>query len=227
MDEFKIYSRLSYKYRLLYCLMLNYYRGYYADNKLKSKVLVLCTTKKELTESYDLLYSTIKEFKAEDIITLRKFITFYDKQLKQLFENIDDKGIKYGTIIKDIKQEYTPNKSVYKKYKYNGDSEKIPKDINVVFMQLNDADAISNRHLIRDIFIPQHISLNNDIDSNCNELCRVIRIYVKELMKTKSILKNNNATETDFLSLNIFLDSNDDVAIEDEVLNNLNCHFED
>ena len=51
MDEFKVYSRLSYKYRLLYCLILNYYRGYYADNKLKSKVLVLCTTKKELTES--------------------------------------------------------------------------------------------------------------------------------------------------------------------------------
>lgn len=227
MDEFKVYSRLSYKYRLLYCLILNYYRGHYADNKLKSKVLVLCTTKKELTESYDLLYSTIKEFKTEDIITLRKFITFYDKQLKQLFENIDDKGIRYGTIIKDIKQEYTSNKSVYKKYKYNGDSDKISKDINVVFMQLNDADAIPNRHLIRDIFIPQHISLNNDIGSDCNELCRVIRIYVKELMKTKSILKSNNATETDFLSLNIFLDSNDDVAIEDEVLNNLNCDFDD
>ena len=46
-------------------------------------------------------------------------------------------------------------------------------------------------------------------------------------MKTKSILKSNNATETDFLSLNIFLDSNDDVAIEDEVLNNLNCDFDD
>ena len=118
MDEFKVYSRLSYKYRLLYCLILNYYRGYYADNKLKSKVLVLCTTKKELTENYDLLYSTIKDFKTEDIITLRKFITFYDKQLKQLFENIDDKGIRYGTIIKDIKQEYTSNKSVYKKYRY-------------------------------------------------------------------------------------------------------------
>ena len=94
-------------------------------------------------------------------------------------------------------------------------------------MQLNDADEIPNRHLIRDIFIPQNISLNNEIGSVYNELCRVILIYVKELMKTKSILKSNNATETDFLSLNIFLDTNNAVAIEDEVLNNLDCDIDD
>ena len=46
-------------------------------------------------------------------------------------------------------------------------------------------------------------------------------------MKTKSILKSNNATETDFLSLNIFLDTNNAVAIEDEVLNNLDCDIDD
>lgn len=227
MEEFKIYSRLSYKYRLLYCLMLNYYRGYYADNKLKSKVLVLCTTMKELTQSYDMLYSTVQAFTTEDIITLKKFTSIYDKQLKQLFEKIDNNNIKYGTIIKDIKREYIPSKSIYMKCRYSNNSEEISSYINIIFMQLSDANIIPNRYLIRDIFIPQHIPLNNDIGSACKELCHVLLTYVKEIKRIKNILKSNNATETEFLSLNVFLDSDDALDIEDEVLSNLNCNFDD
>ena len=91
MEDFRIYDRFSYKYRLLYCLMLNYYRNFYADNKFKGKVLVIGTCRKEWIKNYDKLYCTIQKYRKEDILTLKKFICFYDKQLKLLFDKLEDK----------------------------------------------------------------------------------------------------------------------------------------
>ena len=138
MNDFRIYDRFSYKYRLLYCLMLNYYRNYYADNKFKGKVLVIGTNRKELIKNYERLYTTIEKYRKEDIITLRKFRCFYDKQLTLLFEKLDDKNIKYETIINDIKEEYIPSKSIYKKLKFGYDNSRFPQEKNVIFMELSD-----------------------------------------------------------------------------------------
>lgn len=217
MDDFKIYDRFSYKYRLLYCLMLNYYRNYYADNKFKGKVLVIGTCRKELIKNYDKLYTIIQKYRKEDILTLKKFICFYDKQLKLLFDKLDDKNIDYGQFINNIKKEYTTNKSIYMKLKYGCDNSKFPQDKNIIFMELDDTDRIFEKHLIRDIFIPEDFSLEDKESNDVNKLCRIIKIFALSIRKTKEILLRNNAKETEFLSLSIYLNTTDGLNIEDEV----------
>ena len=221
MDDFRIYDRFSYKYRLLYCLILNYYRNYYADNKFKGKVLVIGTCRKELIREYDKLYYTIQKIRKEDITTLKKFICFYDKQLKLLFERLDNKGICFEQIIKSIKKEYIPDKSIYKKSRLGYDYAKLPVDKNIIFMELGDADRISEKYLIRDMFVPEPFSLQNNDNNNANDLCRIIRLYVKDIWNSKEILSRNNANETEFLSLSVFMNSSDGLDMEDEVYNQL------
>ena len=221
MDDFRIYDRWSYKYRLLYCLMINYYRNHYADNKFKGKILVIGTCRKELIKNYDKLYYTIKKYRKEDILTLKKFICFYDNQLQLLFEKIDDKDISYEKVINDIKNEYIDSKSIYRKLKYNRDNTKLPQDKNIIFIELNDVDNILEKHLIRDMFIPENFSLEDNNNNNANELCRIIRLYVNNIRKTKEILARNNAAQTEFLSLSVFLNSSDGLDMEDEVYNQL------
>lgn len=221
MDDFRIYDRFSYKYRLLYCLMLNYYRNFYADNKFKGKVLVIGTCRKELIKNYDKLYSTILKYKKEDIITLKKFICFYDNQLKLLFDKLDDKSIDYEQLINNIKKEYTPNKSIYRKLKFGCDNSKFPLDKNIIFMELNDTDRIFEKHLIRDIFIPESFSLEDDTGNDTDALCRIIKLFVLSIRKTKEILLRNNASETEFLSLSVFLNTTNGLNIEDEVISQI------
>lgn len=219
MDDFRIYDRFSYKYRLLYCLMLNYYRNFYADNKFKGKVLVIGTCRKELIKNYDKVYYIIQKYKKEDIITLKKFICFYDNQLKLLFDKLDDKNIDYEQFINNIKKEYISSKSIYRKLKFGYDNSKLPQDKNIIFMELNDTDKIQEKHLIRDIFIPESFSLEDKENNNTNELCRVLKLFVLSIRKTKEILIKNNANKTDFLSLSIFLNTPDGLDIEDEIHN--------
>ena len=221
MEDFRIYDRFSYKYRLLYCLMLNCYRNYYADNKFKGKVLVIGTNRKELIKNYERLYTTIKKYRREDILTLKKFICFYDKQLKLLFEKLDEKNIKYEKIINDIKEEYIPSKSIYKKLKFGYDNSRFPQDKNIIFMELGDVERIYEKYLIRDIFIPEDFSLDDKSSNDANSLCRVIELYVKDIRKTKEILSINNTNEIEFLTLSIFLNTSNGLKIEDEVINQL------
>ena len=216
MDNFKTYGRFTSKYRLLYCLLLNYYRSYYANNKFKSKILVLGKDKKELMECYDEIYSTIREFKVEDLFTLRKFISWTDKQLKQLFANLDNEGISFAKIIEDIKSEYIPSKSEYKKYKVGESEWSLKPNKNLAFIETSDATNITNKHLVREIFIPTPFTLA-DLKDGKSILGYILYTYAKEILKTKSILKNNNAHETDFLSLSIFINSNAGLDLEDKI----------
>lgn len=221
MENFKIYNRFSYKYRLLYCLMINCYRNYYADNKFNGKILVIGTCRKELIKNYDKLYYTIQKYRKEDIVTLKKFICFYDKQLKLLFDKIDDKNISYEQIINDIKREYITNRGIYQKFQYSYGKTKIPKDKNIIFMELSDIGNVYDKYLIRDMFIPEEFSFGKENNNKVNELCRMIRIYVKDIIRTKDILLKNNANQPDFLSLSIFLNSSNGLDIEDEVIKQL------
>lgn len=227
MDDFKIFDRFSYKYRLLYCLLLNYYRSYYANNKFKSKILVIGTCRRELIDNYDKLYSTIRRFNVADVLTLKRFINYTDLQLKSLFDDIDNKGIKYSTLINDIKGEYIPTKSLYRKCKYGNDSKEIPSNVNIVFMELNDADRYYTKHLIRDIFIPEYFTLNADDKDSAYKLCYVLRLFVKEITKVKETLNTNNARPTDYLSLSIFLNSDSGLSFEDEIIDQIRQGYED
>lgn len=217
MNDYKIYYRYSYKYRLLYCLMINYYRSYYANIKFKSNVLVLGTCKKELMKSYDEIYTTISNFTVYDIITLKKFISFYDNQLKDLFENLENKNISYGRIISDIKKAYVPNKGTYLQCKYSESYKKLPKDKSIVFMELKDSEQVNKKYLIRDIYIPEYFSIDDKNANDAESLCYTLRLYVKEFIKSKDILKENNISETDFMTLSIFLNSDNGLLIEDEL----------
>ena len=71
------------------------------------------------------------------------------------------------------------------------------------------------------MFIPENFSLEDNNNNNANELCRIIRLYVNNIRKTKEILVRNNAAETEFLSLSVFLNSSDGLDMEDEVYNQL------
>lgn len=218
MDEFKVYDRFSYKYRLLYCLMLNYYRNRYADNKFKGKIMVVGSCKKELIRSYDEFYSTLKNFTQEDIKILRRFISSYDEQLKMLFSKIHEKHISYKSIINDIKEEYTVNQSMYYQFSYRENTKKVPNDINVIFIEMSEIGRLLDKHVFREIFIPEYYSLSDKNANNGSTLCYAMKSLVKEIYKTKEVLNSNNAQETDFLSLSIYLNSYDGLDIEDEII---------
>lgn len=217
MELFKTYDRFNYKYRLLYCLMLNYYRNNYADNKFKGKILVICSCKKELIKNYDKIYFTIKRFKSQDIETLKKFISEYDFQLKKLFDKLDNKNISYEKIIRDLKKEYIQSKSTYKQYWGKESYNVLPEDKNIIFMEQCSVENIYNKYLVRDIFIPEYYSMDDSKAQSSRSLCYPIECFVRDIMKTKDILKINNADEPEFLSLSVFIDSDNSLDIEDEI----------
>ena len=88
-------------------------------------------------------------------------------------------------------------------------------------MELNDTDRIFEKHLIRDIFIPENFSLEDDDGNDTAALCRIIKLFVLSIRKTKEILLRNNANETEFLSLSVFLNTPNGLNIEDEVISQI------
>lgn len=88
-------------------------------------------------------------------------------------------------------------------------------------MELNDTDRIFEKHLIRDIFIPESFSLEDDTGNDTDALCRIIKLFVLSIRKTKEILLRNNASETEFLSLSVFLNTTNGLNIEDEVISQI------
>ena len=217
--DFDIFYRLSYKYRLLYCLMINYYRNYYSDNKFTGKILVLCTNRKETMHCYEKMYSTVRSFKEKDIFTLKKFLTFYDVQLKELYDVLDRKHIGYKKIINDIKAEYTPNKSAYINSKRNS-LINILSDKNVLFMEFSNSKNIYEKHLIKEIFIPERYELDYD-KYPVGEMCSTIEIYIREVKKVKEVLNSTATPEPEFINLNVFLNTSDGLDICDAILADL------
>lgn len=212
----EIYYKWNYKYRLLYCLMLNYYRNHYANSKFQGKILVICSNKNELTEAYDQLYSTISSFTADDIEALKKFVDRNDEGLKQLFECLGKQNVYFDTIIEEIKREFVPKRALYKQCVY-GDKETFTNEQNIVFMEFKDVNQLYEKHLVRELFVPEYFNVRKQNNSACNDLCNILTKYSREIIKTKNVLKSNNAIETEFLSLNVFVNSDDGLEFKDEV----------
>ena len=74
MRTLQLHYKYSYKYKLLYCLLLNYYRRCYSKNKFKGVIAVACFKRPILMNHYEMFFKTINEFTVDDIHTLRKFI---------------------------------------------------------------------------------------------------------------------------------------------------------
>lgn len=223
MNDFDIYDRLPYKLRLLYCLMLNYFRNYYSNRK--GKILVLSSSRKVLIYNYTKMYYTIKHLQAKDILTLKKFTTFYDKQLKQLFSEIDNKNIGYNKIIKDIKREYIPCKSVYINLKKKS-LVKMPKEKNIIFMEFYNSDNIYDKHLIKEIFIPEKFELDYD-KYPIRTLINSVEVYIRETKKAKEVLDSASSTGLEFINLSIFLNSDSELEICDAIIDDLKDDYFD
>lgn len=216
MEYFDVFGRLTYKFNVLYILMLNFYRTLYSDNK-SSKILILCENRRKLIKNYEKIYTIIRELKPKDILTLKKFICFYDKQLQQLFSIFDDKGISYSKIIRDIKQLYTEEKAIYINPKRNT-SINVPRDKSLIFTEFSNAGHIYDKHLVKEIFVAQEIT-----SETSNILCTLLTPFVKDIIKEKDILSFNGSTSREFTNLSIFINSEQviDIDIADEVISNL------
>lgn len=219
MEYFDVFGRLTYKFNVLYMLMLNYCRTLYSDNKSSNgtKILILCENRRDLIKNYEKIYTIIRKFKPKDIYTLKKFICFYDKQLQQLLSKFDDKGISYSEIIRNIKQLYTEDKSIYINPRRNI-SINIPRDKNLVFTEFSNAGRIYDKHLVKQIFIAQKIN-----SETSNILCTLLTPFVKDIIKEKDILSFNGSTSREFTNLSIFINSEQviDIDIADELISNL------
>lgn len=225
MNDFDVYDRLPYKLRLLYCLMLNYYRNYYSNRKMAGKVLVLSTSRKMVIYNFQKMYYTISHFQKKDILTLKKFTTFYDKQLKQLFTEIDNKNIGYNKVIKDIKREYTPYKSLYINLPKKS-LVKIPQENNIIFMEFYNSDNIYDKHLIKEVFIPERFELDYD-KYPIRTLIKSVEVYIRETKKAKEVLESASSTGLEFINLSIFLNSNSELEICDEIIGDLKDDYFD
>ena len=217
-NNFYLIYDFSFKYRLLYCLMLNYYRKYYADNKFNGEMIVVSSNKNKLTFYYDKIYSTINEFTANDIQNLKKFTNSHDEQLCLLFNYIENKQISYNKIIQDLKLEYIENKGIFKYYDLNSSKFKLTddNDNNIIFMEMANFEKYEDNQAVREIFIPEYFSVKND---KIKQFMEEIYLYIKNINICKDILKDNNAKEPEFLSLNVFIESDNGLEIEDEIIN--------
>lgn len=215
MDVLDIHYKYDYKGRLLYMLLLNYYRKYYSDNRFNGKVVVACSTTSRLMKDYDIFYNTINLLTVSDIIKLNNFTYFYDKQLKLLFKKLREKNVSYDKLIKGIKEEYTKDKSLY--YDDLCDNHhNLPSDKNVIFVEVNNLVQIYSKYLIRDIFIPekQYVS---QLERQHGGLYFVLSEYVEEFIKMINILKAHTNIQDDFLKLNLFIDTDKGIDIIDKV----------
>lgn len=218
MEYFDVFGRFTYKFNVLYILMLNYYRTLYSVNKSSNgKILILCDNRKELIKNYEKIYTIIRKLKSKDIHTLKNFICFYDKQLQQLFSIFDDKGISYSKIISNIKQLYTEEKAIYINPKRNTPIN-VPRDKNLIFTEFSNAVHIYDKHLVKEIFVAQDIN-----SETSNSLCTLLTSFAKDIIKEKDILSFNGSTSREFTNLSIFINSEQviDIDIADEVISNL------
>ena len=214
MDNFNIYSAMNWKYRLLYCLMLNYYKKYYTKNRFNGRILVVCTTQKELMTNYESIYSYVKRFREEDIKTLNKFIPRNDNQLKELYDKVESRCTCLSDLLDGIKKEYVSARGAFVEPRRHSITN-IPKNSNILFLRLDDAENLNEKFLIREIFVPEKFELDSDCPVDL--LCSVIGKYVKEVIKTMKVLSANNVSEIEFPSLSIFMNSDNGLDIADRV----------
>ena len=220
MRTLQIHYKYNYKHKLLYCLLLNYYRRYYSKTKFKGVIAVACFKRSALMNHYEIFYNTIDEFTIEDIHTLRKFIYKRDDILETLFEELDNNNISYIKILDEIKNTYTKDKSMYCD-EFNCEEPSITKDKNVIFTGIESLIELYDKYLIKDIFIPEFCS-KFSIKNNSNSLITMLINYIDEFRKIKEILKVHGIISDNLSNLNLFIECDDGMLLLDEVYECIN-----
>ena len=220
MRTLQLHYKYSYKHKLLYCLLLNYYRRCYSKNKFKGVIAVACFKRPILMNHYEMFFKTINEFTVDDIHTLRKFIFKYDDVLKTLFEEMDNNDISYISMLDGIKEIYRKDKSIYcDSFIYK--ESMIPKDKNIMFLEIQSLLEVNDKYLIKDIFIPEFCS-KFSIKNNSNSLITMLINYIDEFRKMKEILKVHGIINDNLSNLNLFIETDDGMLLLDEVYECIN-----
>lgn len=210
----------DYKYRLLLCLLNNYYINKLADNKIKSFVVIAASSQNKLMKDYDIIFKIIKELKVEDLDTLRKFISRRNRKILELFEenNYTDENI-----IDELKKDYSIENSSYMK---NYDDENhFDKNIKMVFVENDKLRHIYDKHLVRDIFLTEAYDRRMyEYGTKTNYIFGAIVEYVTRYKEVKNIVKDVtgiNLQEDKNYRLNLYMQSDSESInyLEDEIYN--------
>ena len=210
-DYFKFYYKYDYKYRLLLCLLSNWYSKNCAKNKINSKVVVVSSSMSNLTREHDIILKTIKNFTVEDLIILKKFTSRYATRLQDMFKNIENNGISYDRIIKEIKQDYstTDKCTCYDEYLYV--SKKNEEDKNIIFIRNWRLAEVCDKYMVRNIFITDTYTMHQLTSTRCDGLIEGLKSFVNSYNRTRDIINNISHIDLDEdknYCLNIYLEGN-------------------
>lgn len=208
--DFTINYSYNFKYRLLVCTMLNYYRKHYATNQFNGKILILASDRRELMSLYDYMFSVIRHFTKEDISTLKLFMKSNDKLEKELYNKIVTKAIDFQELLNGIKKEYTEEKSTFIEPKRNT-LVSTPLESSIIFMEYDKARYIKEKHQVKEILIGDRVELDSSI---CKSVISALENFIK--------VTTNNINEGELSKLNIFIESESSgLDIWDQILDDL------
>ena len=231
MNYVRIYYKLSFKYRLLLCLLNNYYLNHYAKNKINSKIVVSSPDESKLMRDYEIIFNVIKNLKIEDLITLRKFIPKHQIEIIKIFDELKKQDIDYSKIIDDIKKEYVEDNSIYYNdycddYEYDYDLKKnsITEDTKILFLENSYLKEVYNKHLIRNVFSTDNYSICRMRSGSNNEFLGTLTSYALKYKKINNIVRDItsiNLEDDSYYCLNLYLEANDDVIsyIQEDLYN--------
>ena len=200
--------RYDFKNRLLLCLINNYYSRHYENNK-NCKIVFISKYKSVLIEKYSIIYDMIKNFNVSDIYTLKKFYQGKFNEEKNVFTYLKEKDINYKTLIENIKNEYKENKSIY--FNRLNDSKSIKENINIIFSTNFSMTDMSNKYLIKDIFMLDNLTKYTLEGSYDKSFIEGIYWLLKEYKKVQDI-GNNLFNRNKRLVLNFYTNDNMDVV---------------
>lgn len=231
MNYVRIYHKLNFKYRLLLCLLNNYYLNHFAKNKINSKIVVSASDESKLMKDYEIIFSIINDLKTEDLVTLRKFMPKHQIEVIKIFDELKKQDIEYSKIIEDIKKEYVEDNSIYYNdycddYDYDYDLKKnnITEDTKILFLENSYLKEVYNKHLIRNVFSTENYSMYKMRSGNNNGFLGTLTSYALKYKKINNIIKDVtgiNLEDDDYYCLNVYLEADDNVVsfIEEDLYN--------
>lgn len=157
--------RYDFKNRLLLCLINNYYSKKYENNP-NCKILFISQYEAKLMQDYSNIYEMIKNYSISDIYTLKKFYNKRFKNEDNIFYKLEKSKISFNELLKNVKREYTEQKSIYFDRLY---STNIKDEKNMIFTTNFSMINIYNKYLIKDLFlldILNKYSLNGNYDKS-------------------------------------------------------------
>lgn len=220
--DFRLVYDYNFKFNLLLCTILNFYRKHYATNQLNSKILILGSSKKELIKLYDRIFFFIRSFIKRDLSILKQFMRTQDKFENELYNKIIMKCVDSEELLNGIEKEYSEDKAIFISPRHLKD---IPIECNIIFMEFDKAKYLKDKHLIKEIFVAEQIESDTPI---CRSLCNVIEDFIKATTKSKKVLQSNNINEDELSKLSIFINSESSgLDIWDKILDDLKDEFVD